>query len=161
MTSLLEQRKLATIERKQQSTALVPVASDPGDIVIGLQRALKSAEVNELETSPRNTVLKMLMTKKMDEYYIFKTTLGQGANYVQAMRQVLTRTRRKAKLQKQTLDEFKLFEISIVSEADHDVVTLERSKRLTKEEGSVYDDLINACVVNTPNLLEHREAEKE
>lgn len=114
------------------------------DIAARLNAKLQSVERNELETLPRETVLKMLVQKKMEEHFIFKVDLGHGENYVQAMRQVLSRARKKALKKKQRLDEFKLYVIDIKQQEDHDVVTLVRTRQLNPQETSLYDDILNA-----------------
>jgi hypothetical protein len=119
------------------------IAITPGpNLAENLQKQLAAVEKNDLETVPRETVLKMLIQKKLDEHFIFKTSLGEGEHYIQAMRQVLSRTRKKALRKKQRLDEFKVYVISIEEKEDHDVVTLVRSKNMTRTEESVYDALM-------------------
>lgn len=117
---------------------------DMNDIAARLEQKLQSVERNELETLPRDTVLRMLVQKKMDEQFSFKVDLDRGENYIQAMRQVLSRARKKALKKKQRLDEFKLYVISITHEKDHDVVIVVRTRQLNAQEMSVYDDIINA-----------------
>lgn len=114
------------------------------DIAARLSAKLQSVARNELETLPRETVLKMLVQKKLDEHYSFKVDLGHGDNYVQAMRQVLSRARKKALKKKQRLDEFKLYVISIEQEEDYDKVTLVRTRQLNPQETSLYDEILNA-----------------
>lgn len=125
-----------------------PPEISPDDVKIGKEIATKMSEQfaaiseQELETVPRETVLKLLIQKKLDEHFIFKTMAKDGEKYIQAMRQVLSRTRKKALKKKQRLDEFKLYVISIEEKPDHDVVTLMRSKNMTRTEESVYDALM-------------------
>lgn len=114
------------------------------DIAAKLAEQFSAVERNELESVPRETVLKMLIQKKLDEHFIFKTIKGDGNNYIQAMRQVLSRTRKTAYKKKQRLDEFKMFVISVVEKTDHDEVTLMRSKSMQPHLESVYDALMDA-----------------
>lgn len=119
-----------------------PITAD--DLTIALTARLTAAERNELEHVPRDTVLKMLSNKQMDEPFVFLTSLGEGDNYVQAMRQVLSRTRKKAAKKKVRLAEFKMFVMSITSKEDHDVVTVIRTKNMPEHLESVYDALLDA-----------------
>lgn len=109
----------------------------------GLISKLTDQERKELEHVPRDTVLKMLSNKQLDEPFMFMTALGEGDNYVQAMRQVLSRTRKKAKSKKIRLQEFKLFVQSIESKENHDVVIMIRTKQMPANLESVYDALID------------------
>lgn len=111
---------------------------------INFSAQLTAAERNELETVPRETVLKMLNNKKLDEHFVFNTFHGQGDAYVQAMRQVLSRTRKKALKKRVRLDEFKLFVVMIEDKSDHDIVTLVRTKQMPAHLESVYDALVDA-----------------
>lgn len=146
MTSLLQKRAEESKSKKALAlltgqTEIKLPNSDNDNIAIKLQRALKTAEDHELEDTPRQTVLRMLIERQIEELFTFKVSLGLGGKYVQAMRMVLSRARGRAKSEKKQLDEFKLYEVSITSEADHDVVVLMRSKRMTKEQESVYDKI--------------------
>jgi len=143
--SLLQIRLKASQEAKALAASQPePLAqSIEGDgIAAKLQRQLISAAENELETFPRDTVFRMLSEKQLDEPFTFKCSLGQGANYVQSMRQVLSRTRNKALAKKIPLMEFKVYELTIRSELDHDVVTLLRTRKMQPQQESVYDELI-------------------
>lgn len=101
-------------------------------------------EKHGLETAPRQTILTMLIEKKIDELFIFKTERENGQAYVQAMRMVLSRTRRKALQKKRQLDEFKLLVRAIETLEEYDQVTLVRTKTLSLKEESVYDELMSA-----------------
>lgn len=157
--NFLEQRLAAAKAAKAQSTYApqapgnfvveLPEDKPDDDIVAQLEQQLKTASEHELELHPRQTVLRFLVEKQMDELFTFKTQLGRGANYVQAMRQVLSRSRNKALAKKVPLQEFKVYEIEIKSEKDHDIVTLMRTRRLLEKEQSVYDELI-AKFARTP-----------
>lgn len=100
----------------------------------------------DLEHLPRDTVKKMIMTVPLDQEFIFKVAVDCGENYVQAMRQVLSRTRKKARKRKVRLDEFKLLTRKIINrpaaEPPHDEVTLIRSKNMSALEVSVYDEIL-------------------
>lgn len=136
--SLLDYRaKIAKHKPLKEPT----VHEEMQDIAQRLQAALKTAEIHELEDTPKDTVFTMLVNTKLDEIFTFKTSLGTGQKYVQAMRMVLSRARASAKKQKKQLNDFKLFEVEIVSEADHDVVKLVRSVKRTEFEESVYDEI--------------------
>jgi len=133
----------------QQSNTVEGLGGEPkpisiDDIEIGLTETITNNEREDLELSPRETVLRMLVDCKLDEQYKFKTTKGGGEHYVQAVRQVLSRTRKKALKQKRRLDEFKLLTVSIKQNEDHDEVILVRSKQMSAHEASVYDTLIDA-----------------
>lgn len=128
-------------------------ADDEEDLDIDFSKLGQSLENTQDETFehlPRYTVLKMLKEGHLDTDFIFKVTAGEGENYVQAMRQVLSRARKKAKKKGTRLDNFKLFTRSIKTvEADdtspsHDLVTLIRSKNMTELEISVYDEITEA-----------------
>lgn len=95
-----------------------------------------------LETVPRQTMLTMLIEKKIDEFFIFKCEVGKGQAYVQAMRMVLSRTRRKALEKKRQLDEFKLLVRGIKTFEEYDEITLVRTKTLSPKEECVYDELM-------------------
>lgn len=120
------------------------------DFSARLQGTFEAVKRYELETKPRETVLKMFMERKLDENFIFKVTKGEGENYVQAMRQILSRTRKKALRNKMPLNEFKLLTVNITEKEDHDVVTLVRTKRMSEHMQSVYDDLITAMAKKMP-----------
>lgn len=115
-----------------------------------LEQKLENTQDENFEHLPRHTVLKMLREGALDTDFIFKVSFGEGDNYVQAMRQVLSRARRSAKKKQTRLDNFKLLTRSIESvEADgsepaHDLVTLVRSKNMTALEISVYDEITEA-----------------
>lgn len=121
-----------------------PVTLNLSDIEGKLNQDFEAGENHELEIIPRATVKRMLEEKKYDEPFVFKVHLGQGANYVQAMRQVLSRARKKALRKKIRLEEFKLFELAIESKEDHDIVRLVRVKNIPAHLTSVYDELLNA-----------------
>lgn len=99
---------------------------------------------SDVETVPRDTVLKMLMDAKLDEMFIFHTAPGEGENYLQAMRQVLSRARAKAYKKKTRLDEFKLLCHAITQKEEFDEVIVIRTKNMSEHEESVYDGLIEA-----------------
>jgi hypothetical protein len=108
-----------------------------------LERQLIATAQGDFETVPRDTVLKLLH-RNMDELFIFNTALGQGENYVQAMRQVLSRTRKRAEKKRVVLEEFKLYIVTIQSKDDVDCVTLVRTKGIPEHLVSVYDELTAA-----------------
>lgn len=138
----LEQSRAAKVLQTNRAPGVQSeIKSDNDNIALKLERALKTAALHELEEIPRQTVLRMLMETKLDEIFTFKVSLGTGAKYVQAMRMVLSRARQSAKSQKKALSDFKLFEHSIVSEADHDVVKLIRSIKHTELEENVYSEI--------------------
>lgn len=96
-----------------------------------------------LETVPRATMLTMLRQKKIDEDFTFKCEVNRGKDYIQAIRMVLSRTRRKALERKRQLDEFKLLVRGIKTFEEYDEVTLVRTKTLSPKEECVYDELMN------------------
>lgn len=138
--------KANTIRDAVQAKAFAESEAGPitEDIMSGLTAQLTAAERHELEHVPRDTVLKLLSNKQLDEHFIFMTTHGQGENYVQAMRQVLARTRKKAAKKKVRLQEFKMYVVSIKRNEDHDVVTVVRTRKMPEHLESVYDALLDA-----------------
>ncbi len=114
------------------------------DIELGLNETITAIEKGDLELVPRETVLKLLTEYKLDQEFSFKTTKHGGDHYVQAVRQVLSRARKKALRKKKQLDHFKLLTKSIETKDDHDFVIIIRSKQMSPHEVSVYDDLIDA-----------------
>ena len=153
MTSFMEKIRInqaGTIKDKAQAAKhdaeLNQKSISVDDVEIGLTTAITDLDRTDLELSPRETVYRMLIDCKLDEQYRFKTSKGQGEHYVQAVRQVLSRTRKKALRSKRQLDEFKLLTISIETkpESDYDESVLVRSKQMSLHEASVYDELIDA-----------------
>jgi hypothetical protein len=150
MSSLLERRALA-VGRK---TGIAIMPSSP--TAAGAER--KQIELNlsekayadrivtqydlSVEHEPRATVLKMLTAAKLDENYTFKVASGEADNYIQAMRQVLSRTRKKAASKKQKLTEFKMLRVSVETTPTHDTVTLVRTRTLDAHHQSVYSELM-------------------
>lgn len=143
-----ERRKAIAIGRSSGIHAQfksAPLKLDIGDSLnAAMERAKVAAAVTDLEVEPRATVLKMLTAKKLNEPYTFKVAKGEADNYIQAMRQVLSRTRAKASRAKKSLNEFKMMRLDVVENLDHDLVTLVRTKTLSEHQASVYDQLIAA-----------------
>lgn len=157
-----EQLRINTTGKlKAEPRDLPPEDGDGAPMIeINLEEFENSMELNrhpELEHQPRATVIKFVQTA-LDTEFSFKVPLNCGDNYVQAMRQVLSRTRKKARMKKKVLDDFKTQQkpIEHFPEADppHDLVTLIRTKNLSKLEGSVYDVLFSAF----DNINMHKEA---
>lgn len=99
-----------------------------------------------IHVTPRKTILDMLANSKLDENYVFYTRPNSGEDYVQAMRQLLSRTRKKAKQDKLTLkQDFKLYTIEVVTvENKYDRVTLLRSMSINHRFNSHFDEIMNA-----------------
>lgn len=97
-----------------------------------------------LESTPRTTLLNMIRTKKLDEEFTFFVRRNCGADYVHAMRAVLSRTRGKAIHAKQVLDPWKLLVVRIVQHPTHDEVALLRSKKIKKLSTTNTDELLAA-----------------
>lgn len=135
----------ARLAQETQDAAVISQmqVSDPGDLITKMHEVMAAPVRNDIETLPRDTIIKMLVDVPLEEKFTFKTELGGGGNYVQAMRQVLSRVRKKAAKSKMELEEFKLFEIAIESKDGYDEVTLIRSATMTTKEESVYEDLMN------------------
>lgn len=110
---------------------------------LALHAQLDSADKYNLETIPRVTVLKIVETA-IDVKFTFRVHKGEAENYMGAMRQVLSRTRKKAKKKHMRLDEFKLLHLGTIEHEAYDEVTLVRTKTLSPYEESVYDSLFNA-----------------
>lgn len=122
-----------------------PVPAITGESILAKFQTRADAERNNtLETIPRITVRRMLTEKKLNEDFVFRVYLGHGENYIQAMRQVLSRTRKKAYKKRIRLDEFKMFVVGIRVLDDCDEVTLMRTTQMPEHLKSVYDDLIDA-----------------
>lgn len=142
---LLERIHMNREEREKIPEPHIPrVLPDLSHIADQVGAEVEAIEKNSLETVPRETVLKMLCEKKMDEHFIFSVQSGEAENYIQAMRQVLSRTRKKALRKKKQLSEFKMLIISVEKKKDQDVVTLVRTKMMSEHQESVYDELIAA-----------------
>jgi len=132
-------------ERAEQGNSQ-PITAD--DIIIDADAIGEKHEMQlhpDLEHIPRETVIKMIKVG-LDVEFTFKVELEKGNNFVQAMRQVLSRSRKKARRKNVRLDEFKVLERSITSkptdEPPHDEVTLVCSKNMSALELSVYDEII-------------------
>lgn len=156
MSSFLE-RKLAAnrLLMESETDEIMPEINLGGaakpvgdDLLIKMHAVMASAAREDLEQVPRKTLVKMFKDIPLEEKFTFKVELGGGANYVQAMRQVLSRVRKKAAAQKMELEDFKLFELGIESKEDHDAVTLIRSAVMTQKEESVYTELMSTIQVN-------------
>lgn len=107
-----------------------------------LSSQIENTDKNNLETIPRRTTLKLVSTP-LDTNYVFKVAKGEAENYMGAMRQVLSRTRKKAKRKRMILDEFKMLHVSTdETNPEYDEVTLVRSKTLSPHEESVFDELM-------------------
>jgi hypothetical protein len=125
------------------SDSVAPIdAAQVSALLVEHTRRDEAVEKFALETSPRETVYKFLANKKLDEPFLFNVQKGDGENYAQAMRQVLSRARAKALKKKIPLDEFKVLTLKIENLENYDEVTLIRTKTLSTKEESVYDDLI-------------------
>lgn len=94
------------------------------------------------ETSARATVIRMFTEAKFEENFTFKVAPGEADHYINAMRSVLARVRKKAMKEKKKLDEFKLLVVGIKHEPTHDVVTLVRTRATSQKAKSIYDDLV-------------------
>lgn len=139
-------RKLLDEQAAQTAQEIaLPVLPEPKlDLIGNMHRVMHNAARVELEQVPRQTLVKMFKTTKLEEEFRFKVELGCGGNYVQAMRQVLARVRKRVKDNPQVeLEDFRLFELSIESKDDHDEVVLLRSAIMTQKDKSIYEDLID------------------
>ncbi len=117
------------------------------DLISKMQAQLASAARVDLEQIPRKTLVRMFTEADLEVKFTFKVELGGGKNYVQAMRQVLSRVRDKAAAQKMELEDFKLFTLKIESKEDHDEITLIRSAIMTQKEESIYTELMDKLKV--------------
>lgn len=107
-----------------------------------LSSQIENTDKNNLETIPRKTTLK-LVSMALDVHFSFRVAKGEAENYMGAMRQVLSRTRKKAKRKRMILDEFKMLHVSTdETHGEYDIVTLVRSKTLSPHEESVFDELM-------------------
>lgn len=146
----IEINQRGTIRDKTQA-ALHSAAHVPNlpintiDLGIAFEQGLEAQKRLDLEVLPRDTFLKMLIQKpELEVDFIFRVAKGEGDHYIQAMRQVISRTRKKAKRDKVRLQDFKLIVKSIETKEDHDVVTLIRAKSMNAVQRSVYDQLLDA-----------------
>ena len=94
---------------------------------------------SDLETNARLTIIRLFQeAPNLDQEFSFKTRPGKGADYVQAIRQVLSKSRAVLRSKQNTQPRsFKLFLVSIEKQQDHDLVTIVRSDK----RKSVIDDL--------------------
>ena len=139
--------KSANVDK--QAKHVPRVVPDLSQIAEKFQGHVLNITKNDLETVPRETVLKMLIQKKLDEHFIFRVETGEGENYIQAMRQVLSRTRKKALKKKQQLDEFKMLIVGVEHKTDYDIITLVRTKTMSAHQESVYDEIMAAFTKQT------------
>ena len=147
MSSFLEKRIAANkLLMESQDQEIMPEIilrpKDPGGLIASMQASLASAARNDLEQIPRKTLLHMFINCPLEVEYTFKVEHGGGGNYVQAMRQVLSRIRKKAAREKIELEDFKLIELKVETKEDHDEVTLLRSTMMTQKDESAYKDLM-------------------
>lgn len=91
-------------------------------------------------TSPRETVLQMFKANSFEGLFTFRTFPRKGKDFINSMRQVLSRVRKDAEKQKLELKNFKMYEISITPEAEFDLVTLECSTK-KKTEDAIYSEM--------------------
>lgn len=98
---------------------------------------------SDLESNARITIIKMFTeAPALDQNFTFKTARGKGEDYVQAIRQVLSRGRQKLRSAQNTQPaHFKLFLVGIERLEDHDLVTIVRSARPSIKMRSVMDDI--------------------
>jgi len=104
---------------------------------------------NEWEEGARGTLVKMFQTAKLEEEFTFKVPPGCADRYVNAMRGVLVRVRKKAMKAKRPLDEFKMLVVEVKREPTYDVVTLVRTKSKSRVSKSAYDDLMGFVTAET------------
>lgn len=150
MSDFLEKRLAANrlLMEAQDAEIMPEIQIRPkGELLEQMQRHLASAARDDLEQIPRKTLVRMFQTCPLEEKFIFKVSLGGGGNYVQAMRQVLSRVRKKAEREKLELEDFKLFELGVESKDDHDEVTLIRSAVMTQKDESIYTELMDSMKV--------------
>lgn len=115
------------------------------DLSTAFEKIKEGETRDDFEHIPRETFLKMLIQKpELEVEFSFKVQRKQGNHYIQAIRQVISRTRRKARNEKRRLQEFKLIVKSVETMDDHDVVTLIRAKTMNAVQRSVYDKLLDA-----------------
>jgi hypothetical protein len=120
-----------------------PIEIGPEEIENSLSARLENTDKFGLETNPRKTVLKLVETP-LDTKFIFRVTRGEAENFISAMRQVLSRVRKKAKKNKWRLDEFKMLTIECKQFEEYDEICLVRTKTLDPYEESVYESLFAA-----------------
>lgn len=104
---------------------------------------LDSAVRSEWESSARATLIRMFEQAKMEENFSFKVAPGEGERYVNSVRSVLARVRKKAAKAKIPVEEFKILVVGIKRETTHDAVTLVRTKASSGKAKSVYDELLD------------------
>lgn len=115
---------------------------DAGEIDLDLDDFEKQADNPEWETSARGTLVKMFKQAALEENFTFKVAPGTADHYVNAMRGVLARVRKKAEREKRGVDEFKMLVVEVKQEPTHDAVTLVRTKTKSRVAKSAYDDLL-------------------
>lgn len=148
---LLSFRERIRINQENKTAALVRVdEGEEGELIdIDLLERKLIAQITNtekfnLDTKPRKTLIH-LIEQPYDTKFAFRVVKGEGENYINAIRQVLSRTRRRAKAKKITLEQWKLFLDGIdETHAEYTEVTLVRSRTLTGHEISLYDDLVEA-----------------
>lgn len=99
---------------------------------------------SDLETNARLTIIRMFQeAPALDQNFSFKTAPQKGEDYVQAIRQVLSRSRQKLRSRQNTQPpHFKLFLIGIEHLEDHDLVTIVRSAQSRSlVVGSLMDEI--------------------
>lgn len=135
----------AEVHAKSQPMLIEEIPINRIDLSAQFDKLINAGKNNDLEDIPRETILKMLIQKpELEVEFTFKVMKGEADHYIQAMRQVLTRTRRKAKKEKRRLQDFKLLVKNTETKEDHDVVTLVRAKSIAPHLRSVYNELLDA-----------------
>ncbi len=115
--------------------------------VNGFVEFQRAAVVHNFEVSPRETLIRLLKEKNVDQAFTFNVPRDTAHNYIGAMRAVLSRSRRKAAKRKQRLQDFKLMIISIEHETDHDIVTIMRTQTKQQRVLSVYDEVLDSITL--------------
>lgn len=105
--------------------------------------AQAKAPISGLENNPRQTVIS-LFKLPADTPFTFKTKLHQGQNYLDAMRQLISRARRHARIAKQPITHWKMLLMGpIEHHATYDLLTLVKTQMATIRQKEMYADLLD------------------
>lgn len=110
-------------------------------------KAEEIAQKRNFEIIPRHTLIKLVKTP-IDHEFIFYVPRFQGENYLQCMRQVLSRARAKHinKGAGGKLPPFKLYKRAINILEDCDEVVVMRSLTTQQKEATEYSELLGALM---------------
>lgn len=142
METQVNQRFDMSAIRQKVAEANARKASDGGDEISFDFAKLDAAVKNDWETQARATLIRMFEQAKLEENFSFKVAPGTADHYVNAMRSVMSRVRKKATKNKKTVEDFKLLVVGITNHPTHDAVTLVRTKTSSGKAKSAYDELL-------------------